>query len=130
MNKNLKYSRFYLGLFSIIGIISSALFFVLGFILGTSDDTGQYSLAAAIAMLVVSITLLLGVVWIKKNAAVGSILIQVGSFIFIIAVSYSLYNFSFILSGWKAVFIPLTIWVPLCTPFAILIFYIWRWSSD
>lgn len=130
MNKNLKYTRFYLGLFSIIGLLSSALFFVLGFILGKSDSTGEYALLAGGLMLLVSAILLVGVITIKKNRVAGSILIQLGSVIFIAAATYSIYNFTFIFTGWKAVLIPLTIWVPLCTPFAIVIFYIWRWSRN
>jgi len=130
MNKNLKYSRYYLGLFSIIGLLSSVLFFILSFILGTADRTGMYSLIAGLLMFLISVILLAGVVLIKKNRATGSILIQLGSVLFILAVSYSAYNITLILSGWKAILIPLTIWVPLCTPFAILIFYIWRWSKS
>ncbi len=128
MNKNLKYTRFYLGLFSIIGLISSALFFVLGSVLGLSDSTGEYATIAGGLMLLVSSILLAGVVIIKKNRAPGCILMQLGSAVFILAASYSIYNFTYLFSGWKAVLIPLTIWLPLCTPFAIVIFYIWRWS--
>jgi len=128
MNKNLKYTRFYLGLFSIIGLISSALFFVLGSVLGFSDGTGEYAIIAGAMMLLVSVSLLAGVVIIKKNRAIGCILMQLGSAILIAAASYSIYNFTYLFSGWKAIVIPLTIWLPLCTPFAVVIFYIWRWS--
>jgi len=130
MNKKLKYSRLYLGLFSIVGLVSAVLFFVVGFLLGSDNDTALYASVAAAIMFFVSVTLLAGVVWIKRNATAGSILIQIGSASFIAAITYAVYNFSFILSGWKAILIPLTIWVPLCTPFAILIFYIWRWSKS
>jgi high-affinity Fe2+/Pb2+ permease len=130
MNKNLKYTRFYLGLFAIIGLISSVLFFVLGYLLGSGDNTGEYSLMAGGIMLLVSVCLLAGVVLIKKNRAIGCILMQSGSAIFILAATYSIYNFTYLFSGWKAVLIPLTIWLPLCTPFAVVIFYIWRWSRS
>jgi len=128
MHKNLRYTRFYLGLFSIIGLISSALFLILGGVLGSGDNTGEYALIAGGLMALVSVSLLAGVVLIKRNRAVGCILMQLGSAIFILAASYSIYNFTYLFSGWKAVLIPLTIWLPLCTPFAIVIFYIWRWS--
>lgn len=128
MKKELRYSRLYLGLFSIIGIICGLFFLIMSAVLAENDDTAQYFLYSGILMLLTSVILLAGVSFVKRMRILGSSLISLGSLLFILAITFSLYRFGNIFTGIWHWLIPILIWLPLCAPFTIIIVYIWRWS--
>ena len=128
-NQYLKYSRLYLGMFSIIGIVASLFLIGLGIFIRAKDESTTFVLYSGITLHITSLIILSSVVLIKGNRKIGAILTQLGCTLFIIALSYSLLEFSFLFAGITKWVIPILIWIPLCMPFAIIISYIWRWSK-